>query len=178
MNRDAKTSVHNRILRIKYLLQEWSRTGFPSDVKLPTSLNKIREWEKPDLGIEKIGSKRDFTKTHRLWGDDVKEIDELLKSLKPQRSNRTPHYRSESSRRVLAQTKLRENEILLAKVTSQWHEEREALRKASAKIEHLELSNRLLADKNSALEAQLSEARRELASRDGSIRLLRPNDVG
>jgi len=171
-----KSSVHDRILRLKRVLEEWAQTGHPAEVIVPLSLNKIREWEAPEFGIEKVGSKRDFTTTHQSWGDDVKEIEELLKNLAPKKAEKVREYRSESSRRLVAQTKLRESEVLLVKVTGQWHEEREALRKAYQKIEHLEMSNRLLLEKNGRLEGELSQARKALASRDGALRLVRGDD--
>lgn len=172
----SKSSVHERILRLKRQLEEWSRTGYPPEVELPNSLNKIREWESPDYGIEKVGSKRDFTKTHQDWGDDVKEIEGLLKNLTPKKQAKARVYKSESSRRQIAQTKVREADVLLTKVTGQWHEEREALRKVKQKVEHLEMSNRLLLEKNARLESELSQARKALAARDGAIRLVRSDD--
>jgi hypothetical protein len=172
----TKSTVHERILRLKHLLEEWSSTGHPQEVDVPRSLNAARVWEAPKYGIVKIGSKRDFTKSHAVWGGSVEEIEKLILDLKPRKPAKAV-YRSESSRRLIAQMNARESEILLARVTGQWHEAREQLRLAEEKIGQLETDYRLLLKKNADLEADNAGFRKRLSGLEGPIRLVLTNDT-
>ena len=62
-------------------LQGWTIEGIPPTKELPRSLNQVRCWEDPDLGISKIGSPGSFTTKHPEHGAAVKEIAALLEVL-------------------------------------------------------------------------------------------------
>ena len=74
------------------VLSAWVSRGVP-DGKLsavPRSLNEARLWNDVDLGVERIGSKSEFTRNHPDVGPVVIEIERLvailLERTKPARS--------------------------------------------------------------------------------------------
>ena len=80
-------------LRLK-TLQAWSCNGVPPGKELPRSLNHVRCWEDPDLGISKIGSPASFTTKHPEHGPSVKAIAEILEVLIKRQREATPRVRS------------------------------------------------------------------------------------
>jgi len=65
----------------RYELLKAIKVGSIADIELPKSLNKLREWDNQELGIERIGSPSSFTTNHKLHGNTIKRIDTLLKEL-------------------------------------------------------------------------------------------------
>ena len=62
-------------------LRAWSRDGVPSGQTPRRSLNGVRCWEDPELGISRIGSPGSFTTRHPEHGVAVKAIAEVLEVL-------------------------------------------------------------------------------------------------
>ena len=80
-NRQRFEQVRGQIaVRLK-ILQRWRADGVPQDKDLPRSLNQVRCWDDPELGISSIGSAASFTTTHPEHGASVKEIAEVLEVL-------------------------------------------------------------------------------------------------
>lgn len=167
---DGKLKVHQRVKQMRQVFETWAVEGYPSDVILPESLNEARQWEAVEHGIAKIGSKRDFTTRHPVWGEDVEAILSLLRSLKPREKKRV--YKSEASRRIAAQANASESEALLKRVTGQWHEAREELRYANSRIEQLLMDVQILNEQKGELEADNAKLRKALAERDGPLRVI------
>lgn len=63
------------------VLKKWLTDGVPEGYPRPTSLNKVREWNDRELGIEKIGSPSSFTTGHKVYGRFVIRISEALVKL-------------------------------------------------------------------------------------------------
>ena len=73
-------------LRLR-VLEAWLNNGTPDGQNVPASLNQVRMWEDPSLGLVKIGSSASFTTTHRLHGELVNQISQVLRELAAQRSH-------------------------------------------------------------------------------------------
>ena len=80
-NRERGDRVRHQIQLRLDTLRGWSSNGVPSGQEIPRSLNRVRLWEDPDLGISKIGSPSSFTTTHPEHGASIEEIASLLEVL-------------------------------------------------------------------------------------------------
>ena len=80
-NRERHEQVRGQIAARLELLQRWRADGVPEDRVLPRSLNQVRCWDDPDLGISRIGSPASFTTKHREHGASVRAIAEVLEVL-------------------------------------------------------------------------------------------------
>lgn len=91
-DRQAKLTAQIR-LRLE-TLRGWLANGVPDGKLCPSSLNKVREWNDPSLGIEKIGSPSSFTSGHKTHGSDVSRIAKLITKLNIPRTKKNksnPH---------------------------------------------------------------------------------------
>ena len=86
--RGGAVNNHERLERVRTQIQlrldtlhAWTCDGIPSAKQLPRSLNQVRCWEDPDLGISKIGSSGTFTTKHTEHGASVVAIAEVLEVL-------------------------------------------------------------------------------------------------
>ena len=88
-NLERREHVHRQLERRREVLAEWAKIGvssLPEGSSVPGSLNQVRLWENPRLGISRIGSPSSFTTTHRVHGAVVRDIDRLLGELAGQRA--------------------------------------------------------------------------------------------
>jgi hypothetical protein len=69
-----KPDLEHPISRRLAILREWEKDGIPEGQSLPTSLNQVRTWNAPELGILPIGSAGDFTKTNSDHGKSIMRI--------------------------------------------------------------------------------------------------------
>ena len=162
-------------LRLK-TLQAWSCNGVPPGKELPRSLNHVRCWEDPDLGISKIGSPASFTTKHPEHGPSVKAIAEVLdvlikrqRELKPKEPSLTTKLRDER-RRSAAMKKILDNSAnLYAAITVQFEE---ALRNIRVLRQSLDSANARISD----LEREPEEFHRQgdKFSKSESVTQLRP----
>lgn len=74
----VKTRIEAR-LRI---LRKWETDGVPPGQFVPRNLTQARKWNAPDLGIQRIISPNEFTKTHPAYGKLVTEINQALINLR------------------------------------------------------------------------------------------------
>ncbi|MFZ1224624.1 MAG: hypothetical protein WAR01_15455, partial [Dokdonella sp.] len=79
-NTNRKKSVRDRVLQRKKILTTWMKEGVPDNKRseLPRSLRQAADWSDDELGIHRIKSPNDFTKTHPVWGKQVSEIASLI----------------------------------------------------------------------------------------------------
>ena len=82
----------------RYELLKAIKVGSIADIELPKSLNKLREWDNQELGIERIGSPSSFTTNHKLHGNTIKRIDTLLKELLKPKKPRKKRTKTELKR--------------------------------------------------------------------------------
>ena len=80
-NRERSEGVRRQIRIRLETLRKWSSDGVPASQALPGSLNQLRRWEAPALGICPIGSSGSFTTTHPEHGPSVRKLSELLDAL-------------------------------------------------------------------------------------------------
>lgn len=109
------------------VLSSWVSMGVPADKlkTIPRSLNEARMWEDAELGVEKIGSKSDFTKSHPEHGPVVVDIERLLVTL---RGRSKPRPRHLHTRKMIPNTaEVKAIKASLEAVVSQWHMLRQEL---------------------------------------------------
>lgn len=88
-NLQRREHVDRQLERRREVLAEWVEIGFsklPEGTRVPSSLNQVRLWDEPCLGISKIGSPASFTTTHPVHGAAVRDIAGLLRELADQRA--------------------------------------------------------------------------------------------
>ena len=80
-NRERGERVRHQIQLRLDTLRGWSSDGIPNGQELPRSLNQVRCWDDPAVGISKIGSPGSFSTKHPEHGTSVRAIAEVLKVL-------------------------------------------------------------------------------------------------
>lgn len=148
-------TVADRINRRKVLLRQWLDDGVPMGRRgnVPSSLRAAREWDDPEIGIFRISSPNDFSQTHPVFGEGVREIARLLTAIakrygrptRPMKSAPTPAKFDKS---------LFEQQI--ASITSQWHMERYARLNDQRRADAAEQQSRILREENADLRRKLS----------------------
>ena len=170
--------VRGQIATRLELLQRWRADGVPEGKILPRSLNQVRCWDDPELGISKIGSPASFTTTHPEHGASVKEISALLEALITRQRKREPDdanlatQLSHERKRSAALKKMLENSAnLYATITVELEEalrdlrvtqqslESLSARHSESKQENKELRRRLAKDSASELVTHLHPGR-------------------
>ncbi len=83
-NEDKAKKLAEQIeLRLRVLNEKI--IGAHTELEIPTSLTKVRNWVCDELGIEKIGSPSSFVTSHKEHGRKVKKIANCLETLKKQK---------------------------------------------------------------------------------------------
>lgn len=77
-NKERAAKISLQIEKRLEVLNSWVSDGVPEGYQRPTSLNKVREWNDRELGIEKIGSPSSFTTGHKVYGRLVVRISKAL----------------------------------------------------------------------------------------------------
>ena len=88
-NLERREHVHRQLERRREVLAEWVQIGvlsLPEGTGVPRSLNQVRVWDEPRLGISRIGSPASFTTTHRVYGAVIRDIAGSLRELADQRA--------------------------------------------------------------------------------------------
>lgn len=104
-NRERSEHVRRQLERRREVLAEWVEIGvssLPAGTIVPRSLNQVRRWDVPRLGISPIGSPSSVTTTHRVHGALVRQIDRLLGELVAQRRAKGRKARGVKRKRRLA----------------------------------------------------------------------------
>lgn len=158
-----ETPVRVRIEHLKTLLVKWEQEGVPAGIVIPKSLTQAKAWEVPEYHVFPIGSKRDWNSNHEVWGGDVKEIGAIIKRLLNKKPDRH-HWEPERLRRIRTQTKLRDSEETLKKVSAQWHEAQERAEIAETRHRHLLKRLELAEAEKSAALAENAELIRQMTS--------------
>lgn len=104
-NRERREHVLYQLERRREVLAEWAETGIsnlPEGVRVPESLNQVRLWDEPSLGIFRLGSPSSCTTTHRVHGAVVRDIARLLGELVEQRAAPARARAAKRKRRMAA----------------------------------------------------------------------------
>jgi len=118
-------SIAERIARRKALLTEWLKDGIPPGKRdsLPGSLSAARKWNDAELGIAAIASPNDFTKSHPVHGEQVRQIARLLLAI-DKRYGRPKNGVVKSPSATVAKFDREEADLQLTRIVAQWHAER------------------------------------------------------
>ena len=134
-------------LRLR-VLEAWLDKGAPDGQRVPASLNQVRKWDNPSLGIVPIGSSATFTTTHRAHGAFVASISEVLRDLAAQRSPRSAGKKKSAAQR---RAQLASHKRMLVAAASQYaaisvqlHEATLGLRVAKQSLDACRSENRRL----------------------------------
>ena len=151
-NRHRFEQVQGQIAVRLEILQRWCAHGVPQDKELPRSLNQVRCWDDPELGISQIGSPASFTTKHPEHGASVAAIAEVLEVLvkrdretKPKEPSLATQLKDERRRSAALKKMLENSADLYATFTVQNEETsrdlritRQSLDSANARISDLE----------------------------------------
>ncbi|MBB3147204.1 putative Zn-dependent protease [Phyllobacterium trifolii] len=166
------SSVADRLTSLRDLFSKWAVAGVPSGVDYPKSLNQARNWSNESLGIVKVGSKRDFTTTHPVYGAAVREINALIKKLGPPKNISPRVYKSQKARRLAAEDESRQYKEMLKQITKQWHETRFALESIQRDLVVERQDSKRLNQENQQLAQSLAKLKRELSNKSNPLRVV------
>jgi hypothetical protein len=157
-----RQTVEERIERRLDVLREWLRDGIPAGKIVPKSLNAARTWNDPEIGIMPIASPNEFTSTHNLHGNLVRDVAGLLTALKkrldkPQYTVKSPSIASASK----FDRKSFDRQLEVA--VSQWHAERDQHLQEKRRADAAEARNIVLLDENKRKDEVIADLRRQLA---------------
>jgi hypothetical protein len=159
-------SVQERIEQRLVVLRNWLKEGIPPGKVVPGSLRAAREWSDPDLGIQKISSPNEFTRTHPQHRKLVADVAGLLTELRKRYSKPTTRSRSQRS----APTEKFDRSAfdrLLESAVSQWHSERAQRMQEKDRADAAQSRSLMLLDENAQMEKLIADLRRQLAKRNG-----------
>ena len=101
-NRERREHVERQLERRREVLAEWVQIGvahLPEGTRVPRSLNEVRRWDDPRLGIFPIGSPSSCTTTHRVHGAVVRDIARLLREVVDRRAAPAKGRRAQAAKR-------------------------------------------------------------------------------
>ena len=148
-------------LRLR-VLEAWCDQGVPDCHRVPVSLNAVRTWAVPSLGILPIGSPSTFTTTHRAHGGLVKRIGDVLRDLAAQRRPRPLAKKRAAARR---QARLAAQDRMLVEAANQCAAKSVVLQETVRKLRITEQSLDAAQSENVELRSENRELRSELARR-------------
>jgi len=161
-----RQTVEQRIERRLEVLRGWLRDGVPAGESIPASLKAARVWESAELGILPIASPNEFTTTHNLHGNRVRDIGGLLTELK-RRFDRPASTSPTRSTAAAAKFDRKAHERQLEAVVSQWHAERDQRLHEKRRADAAEARSVLLLEENARKDALIADLQRQLASHHG-----------
>ena len=159
-NLKRQALVHDQIeLRLR-VLEAWLDNGAPDGQRVPASLNQVRIWQDPSLGIVQIGSSASFTTTHRVHGELVTRISQVLRDLAAQRSP-PPLGKKKSAAQGRAQLAAHKRMLeaaanQYAAMTVELRETQLDLRVARQSLDAVRSENAQLRTKNRGLKSELT----------------------
>ncbi len=156
---------------IKALFTKWNESGVPKGIAFPKTQSEAVGWSCKEFGIEGIGSRREFRRTHKEYGTIVLEIKDLIAGLKPQSEVRrsgkksdptqTPApaknrvYKTQKSRRRAAEVEREEYRVMLVAELEKHQEVREELGSAKRDLMNLQTEIDALKAENASLKQKL-----------------------
>lgn len=154
-------TVKQRIERRLEILREWLRDGMPVGAAIPRSLTAARLWEDKALGVEPIKSPNEFTTTHHEHGRSVRDIADLLTTLRDR--YRKPKRVAPRQAQVAKFDRKAVDGALEAAV-SQWHTERDRHLQEKRRAADIQTGNVMLLDENADKDRLIADLRRQLSA--------------
>lgn len=161
-----RLSLQSRIQRRLDVLVEWQRKGIPPGKMAPRSLRGARDWNDPELDIVPIPSPNDFTTTHNIYGDLVKDIAGLLTSLR----RKTEIIGSRKRIENIQNTPEFERDVFVKQLqaaVSQWNSERDQRLHEKKRADAAEARSMLLLQENRNKDELIADLRRQLSRPKG-----------
>jgi len=159
------SSVAERIEQRLVLLRGWLANGIPDGVDLPSSLTTLRKWDVAELGVERIASPNEFTKSHPAHGRQVAEAQRLLGDLIKRHARPTTTKATRNAAADAAEARL--NAAAFTRAVSQWHAERDANDKLRTRTEAAQSLSATLRRENAEKDALIADLTRQLSGRNG-----------
>ena len=160
-----RPSVEQRIERRLEVLRHWLREGVPEGKRIPKDLNAARKWDDLELAIIPIASPNEFTTTHPIFGERIREIAGLLTDLR-KKFDCPLKYPLKSTLTAEKFDRKATNRQLQAAV-SQWHSERDQRLKEKKRADSAEARYTILLEENNQKDELIADLRRQLASKKG-----------
>ena len=159
-------SIAERIDRRRDLLRSWQRDGVPKNKRVPRNLKEARIWQDAELGIVPISSPNEFTTTHPLHGNRVREVAGLLAAL--QRPITRPKAKEREKKSVsLEKFDRKAFDRQLEIVVSQWQTERDKRLRQERRADAAEARSQLLLEEIAQKDVLIADLRRQIAARKG-----------
>lgn len=134
---------------------------------VPRSLAKVRDMDRPDLGLFKIGHRNHFVATHHLYGEDVAAIQGVIdwlntkyplpSKIKFKKPKKADEYRVQAAK--TAERDFRATEIEIA---TQFHIYRQKAQLLESDYERAKIDKARLEEKVSELSAEITRLRNQL----------------
>lgn len=156
-------SVGQRIERRLEILREWLQEGIPVDKSLPKDLTAVRVWEDIELGVARISSPNEFTRTHLIHGARVCAIEALLGALK--KHLKEPDGKSNATNAHKTLKKVDRSE--LEREVSLWHSERDQRLQEKKRADSAEARSTMLLLESKEKDELIADLRRQLAAKQG-----------
>ena len=167
-NLDRREHIQRQLERRREVLAGWAELGdssLPDGTSVPVSLNQVRLWDDPRLGISRIGSPSSFTTTHRVHGAVVRDIDRLLGELAGQRAAPVTRKKTRLAKR---HCRLAVLESSLSGAANRYAVLSEELHETKLQLRVAEQSVGAFKHENSELRSELRNLKVELARRSAS----------
>lgn len=167
-NLERSKHVRRQLERRREVLGEWVANGVssvPEGTSVPRSLNQVRCWDDARLGISPIGSPSSVTRTHRVHGAVVRQIDRLLGELAGQRAARAKGRKARAAKR---KRRLAVLERSLVGAANRYAVRSVELDETQLRLRVAEQSFDACKQENSELRAEVRELKTALARRSAS----------
>lgn len=175
-NQDAggeTSGVMERLTSLLTLFAMWADKGVPAGVDYPKSLNAVRTWTNADFGIVTgIGSKRDITTTHPLYGKTVSKLAKLMKDLQPAKVDPKRVYKTAKAQKIAAENTTNAYKLRLEGVTKQLVEKEYQLEMAQRELGNERQRSHDLRAENDKLGDKVARLTRDLALRGGGLKVV------
>lgn len=160
-----RPSVEQRIERRLEVLRHWLREGLPEGKRIPKDLNAARKWDDLELAIVPIASPNEFTTTHPIFGERIRNIASLLTDLRKKFDR--PLKFSLKAPVSTAKFDRKATDRQLRAIVSQWHCERDERVKEKKRAASAEARIVLLLEESNQKDELIADLRQQLASKKG-----------
>jgi hypothetical protein len=170
---EDNSRIMARLNALIALFTPWIKTGVPAGLDYPKSLNAARIWTSAEHGIPVgIGSKRDITTTHDVYGQKVRALAKILKDLKPAKVATKRVYKTAKAQKFAAQDDRDDYKQRLEGVTKQLIEKEYELEEIDRNLKVALHRNQMLKSDNDRLSDQIGRLTRELALKSGGLKVV------
>lgn len=161
-NKDKSDNLLVQIEKRLSLAKE-KQNGKHSDLDIPLTLTKNREWRDSDHGIEAIGSPNSFTTTNAKYGPKISELNGYLRKLKSKKGK-------SKSKKPPSIASLKKSNSDLSKIIAQTADQFVMIQ---AELDECNDMVKILHVREQGLMEEMRELREELSENKSTIKYLR-----